>query len=188
MADYLSLSDEALAALCKADDQKAWNTLFHRYLPTAQKLAARVNNSFLEGQDLAAESMIGLLSAVYTYSPDAKASFSTYAYACMQNRMRNSLRAVRRKKQIPPAKLVSIDDGADALAVSSAEDALLTKQQLQQIDAIVATALSERERTVFLQFANGSSYRQIAAQTGLTTKAVDTALQRARKKLRQQLS
>ena len=72
--------------------------------------------------------------------------------------------------------------------MSSAEDALLHKQRLQQIDAIVATSLSERERTVFLQFASGSSYQQIAAQTGLTPKAVDAALQRARKKLRQQLS
>ena len=58
MADYLSLSDEALAALCKADDEKAWNTLFQRFLPTARRLASRVNHEYLEGQDLAAEGMI----------------------------------------------------------------------------------------------------------------------------------
>ena len=188
MADYLSLSDEALAALCKADDEKAWNTLFQRFLPTARRLASRVNHEYLEGQDLAAEGMIGLLSAVYTFSPDAKASFSTYAYACMQNRLRNALRTVQSKKQIPPSRLVSIDGAFEPPLVSSAEDTLLHKQRLQQIDAIVATSLSERERTVFLQFASGSSYQQIAAQTGLTPKAVDAALQRARKKLRQQLS
>ncbi len=187
MADYLSLSDEALAALCKADDEKAWNTLCQRFLPTARHLASRVNHDFLEGQDLAAESMIGLLSAVYTFSPDEKASFSTYAYACMQNRLRNVLRAAQGKKQIPPSRLVPIDAEFDAPPVSSAEDALLSKQQVQQIRAIVATSLSERERTVFLQFANGSSYQQIADATGLTAKAVDAALQRARKKLRQQL-
>ena len=188
MADYLSLSDEALAALCKADDEKAWNELVQRFLPVAQRLASRVNSDFLEGQDLAAESMFGLLSAVYTFAPDAKASFSTYAYACMQNRMRNCLRAVQGKKQIPPSRLVPIDDELDAPLVSSAEDALLVKQRMQQIDAIVASSLSERERTVFLLFANGCSYQQIEAQTGLSSKSVDTALQRARKKLRQQLS
>ena len=188
MADYLTLSDEALLALCKADDEKAWNTLFERYLPTACKLASRVRHEFLEGQDLAAEGMIGLLSAVYTYSPDGKASFSTYAYACMQNRMRNCLRSVQGKKQIPPSKLIPMDAEFDSPFALSPEETLLSKQQMQQIDKIVETALSARERTVFLLFANGSSYQQIAAQTGLSLKAVDTALQRARKKLREQLS
>ena len=187
MADYLSLSDEALAVLCKADDEKAWNLLFRRFLPTARRLASHMRQDFLEEQDLAAEGMIGLLSAVDGFDETKQASFSTYAYACMQNRMRNALRAVQRKKQIPPSKLLPMDAGLDTAVVSSPEETLVSKQQVQQIGQIIACALSARERTVFLLFVGGGSYQEIAAQTGLSTKAVDAALQRARKKLRQQL-
>jgi len=187
MADYLSLPDESLLSLCRADDEKAWNTLFERYMPTARRLASRMRQDFLEGQDLAAEGMIGLLSAVDGYAPETGTSFATFAYACMRNRMRNALRSVQIKRRIPPSKLISIDDDFDAPPTASAEDTLVSKQEAQRIGRIVESALSERERNVFLLFAGGSSYQQISAQTGLTAKAVDAALQRARKKLRQQL-
>ncbi len=188
MADYLSLSDESLLEMCRADDEKAWNTLFERYLPTARKLAARMQQDFLEGQDLAAEGMIGLLFAVDGFSSESGTSFATYAYTCMRNRMRNVLRSAQKKRLIPPSRLVSIDDEFDVPPAASAEDALVSKQEAQRIGQIVDSALSKREREVFLLFAGGSSYQQISAQTGLSAKAVDAALQRARKKLRQQLS
>lgn len=188
MADYLSLSDESLLPKCKTDDEKAWNILFERYLPTARKLASRMPQGFLEGQDLAAEGMIGLLSAVDGFSSETGASFATYAYTCMRNRMRNAVRAAQNKRQIPPSRLVSIEAGFEAPQTASAEDALVSKQEAQRIGQIVDSALSKREREVFLLFAGGGSYQQISAQTGLSAKAVDAALQRARKKLRQQLS
>ena len=188
MADYLSFSDESLLPLCKEDDEKAWNTLFERYLPTARRLALQMQQDFLEGQDLAAEGMIGLLFAVDGFSPAAGTSFGTYARTCMRNRMRNVLRAAQGKRQIPPSRLISIDEEFDAPQTASAEDTLVSKQEAQRIGQIVDSALSAREREVFLLFAGGGSYQQISAQTGLSTKAVDTALQRARKKLRQQLS
>ena len=188
MADYLSLSDESLVSKCRADDEKAWNTLFERYLPTARKLASRMQQDFLEGQDLAAEGMIGLLFAVDGFSSETGTSFATFAYTCMRNRMRNVLRSAQTKRQIPPSRLVSIDGEFDVPQAASAEDALVSKQEAQRIGQIVDTALSAREREVFLLFVGGASYQQISAQTGLSAKAVDAALQRARKKLRQQLS
>ena len=180
MADYLSLSDLTLLERCRADDEKAWNTLFERYLPMAQKLA--------EGQDLVAEGMIGLLSAVDRYRDGEGTSFSTYAYACMQNRMRNALRSVQGKGQIPPSMLLPIEEGYYQPQLSSVEETLVSEQEAKRIGEIIDSALSERERDVFLAFVHGSSYHQISAQTGLSRKGVDAALQRARKKLRQQLS
>ena len=187
MADYLSLSDEALLPLCRADDEKAWNTLFERFQPTARRLAARLHGGILEEQDLAAEGMIGLLSAVDGFSAESGASFAAYAYTCMRNRMLHALRSAQGKRRIPPSRLVSINEDFDAPRMASAEDALVSKQEVRRIGQIVDRALSARERDVFLMFAGGSSYQQISAQTGLSAKAVDTALQRARKKLRKQL-
>ena len=188
MADYLSLSDVSLLELCRADDEKAWNTLFERYLPMARKLASRVRHEFLEGQDLIAEGMIGLLSAVDRYNAQEGTSFSTYAYACMQNRMRNALRSVQAKGQIPPSMLLPIEEGIRQPQPSSVEETLVSEQEAKRIGEIVDTALSERERDVFLAFVHGNTYNQISAQTGLSRKGVDAALQRARKKLREQLS
>jgi RNA polymerase sporulation-specific sigma factor len=188
MADYLSLSDLTLLERCRADDEKAWNTLFERYLPMAQKLASKVRHEYLEGQDLVAEGMIGLLSAVDRYRDGEGTSFSTYAYACMQNRMRNALRSVQGKGQIPPSMLLPIEEGYFQPQLSSVEETLVSEQEAKRIGEIIDSALSERERDVFLAFVHGSSYHQISAQTGLSRKGVDAALQRARKKLRQQLS
>lgn len=188
MADYLSLSDLTLLEKCRADDEKAWNTLFERYLPMAQKLASRVRHEYLEGQDLVAEGMIGLLSAVDRFRPAEGTSFSTFAYACMQNRMRNALRSVLGKGQIPPSMRLPIEEGYFQPQPSSVEEALVSEQEAKRIGEIIDSALSDRERDVFLSFVHGNSYNQISAQTGLSRKGVDAALQRARKKLRQQLS
>ena len=188
MADYLSFSDLTLLERCRADDEKAWNTLFERYLPMAQKLASRVRHEYLEGQDLVAEGMIGLLSAVDRYRDTEGTSFSTFAYACMQNRMRNALRSVQAKGQIPPSKRISIEESYFQPEPSSGEETLLSEQEAKRIGEIVDTALSERERDVFLAFVHGDSYSGISARTGLSRKGVDAALQRARKKLREQLS
>jgi RNA polymerase sporulation-specific sigma factor len=176
MADYLSLPDEELCLLCRADDEKAWNALFERFVPTARRLASRMHSGFLDEQDLAAEGMIGLLSAVDGFSPEPGASFAAYAYTCMRNRMLGALRAVQGKRRIPPSRLVPIDDEIDAPHMVSAEDALVSEQEVRRIGQIVDRVLSARERDVFLMFVGGVSYQQISAQTGLSSKAVDAAL------------
>ena len=45
-----------------------------------------------------AEALLALLSAAYTYSPQGKAGFRTYANVCMQNRLRSVLRAEAAEK------------------------------------------------------------------------------------------
>ena len=51
----------------------------------------------------------------------------------------------------------------------------------------IASALSRREKQVLLLYLRGLSYAQIAKSLGLTEKAVDNALQRARAKLKAEL-
>ena len=53
MSDYLSLSDEKLAALCRdCEDEKAWNELSIRYLRVAKAVASSFSGSALEREDL----------------------------------------------------------------------------------------------------------------------------------------
>ena len=47
--------------------------------------------------------------------------------------------------------------------------------------------MSERERAIFVRYLTGESYSDIAGGLKITTKMVDNALQRAKKKARKRL-
>ena len=174
MADYLSLSDLTLLERCRADDEKAWNTLFERYLPMAQKLASKVRHEYLEGQDLVAEGMIGLLSAVDRYRDGEGTSFSTYAYACMQNRMRNALRSVQGKGQIPPSMLLPIEEGYFQPQLSSVEETLVSEQEAKKAaeDKAKYDAAMAKARQIIDSLTDADSVNAATAEF----KAIDHAL------------
>ena len=63
------------------------------------------------------------------------------------------------------------------------EDALLKKERKQEINEIINENLSTKEKKVLVLYLQGLSYRQIAEVLGETTKAVDNAISRTKKKL-----
>ena len=189
MTDYTACSDEALVRFCNEKDEAAWNALCRRFIGDATFLSSQFKNSPVETEDLVSEGLIGLFSAVKTYAESSGASFRTYANACMKNRMRNAVRNTGAQKQIPFFQCVPLEEQLDAPdGALSPEDRMIAKTEAEKIERLIATALTEKEREVFTLFSLGGSYSEISRKTGLTVKAVDGTLQRARKKLRAQLS
>ena len=57
----------------------------------------------------------------------------------------------------------------------------------EYITSVINRELSDREREIFMLYLAGESYCDIAKKNKTTVKSVDSALQRARKKLKKRL-
>ena len=88
------------------------------------------------------------------------------------------------------------DDGSEKQLMDMIEsrtaldpEELYIKQELHEsLMQTVEKSLTEYERAVLDGFLDGRSYSEIAAELGHSTKSVDNALQRIRKKLEKELA
>ena len=115
MTDYLTMSDEQLLKLYGDNCPQALEALTARYMKTARGIASTLGVTPDEIPDFVQEGMIGFLSAVYSYEEGSRAKFSTYAFACIRNRMLSVLRKSAAKGNIPPALTVSYEEQSSQL-------------------------------------------------------------------------
>lgn len=181
-------SDEVLVSLAQNNDTDALTELIRRYLPLIRRKAGGYTTSSADRDDLIQEGLIGLLNAVKTFSVAKGAGFKTYCYVCVQNRMLTELEKRFSNKQqalqnyVPLEELDSsvgsgeIDDPFRIVAAQESHDLLMEKAK---------TLLSGLEQETLSLYLSGHSYEEMARQLNLTTKAVDNALQRVRRKLRE---
>ena len=84
---------------------------------------------------------------------------------------------------------MSLDDVAETQDGSlDVESAVIADEQSQSILSLFGTNLSDFEQSVFKLYLGGMGYADIAAKLNQPPKAVDNAIQRAKKKLRTALS
>ena len=138
--------------------------------------------------DLSQEGMIGFLSAVYSYRENGSASFLTYASRCIRNKILSALRKLNSTKRIPDSLLVSLEQISETSAhPDTPENLILSESGAKLISSLIDEHLSKQEKDVLMLYLTGISYGDIAEKLSLSSKAVDSALQRARKKLREKL-
>lgn len=188
MENYSELTDEQLVALSRDNDSKATGELSLRYNKIALSIASKFSFDSEECADLSQEGMIGFLSAVYSYSFEERASFATYASCCIRNRIISVLRKSNSQKRVPEELILSLEQlGEHTCDSETPEQVLISQNGAQYISALIEKLLSEQEKKVLKLFLSGMSYDDIAKKTELSSKAVDSTLQRARKKLRKEL-
>lgn len=148
-------------------------------------IRAVANKFFLVGgdkDDLLQEGMLGLYFAILNFDRD-KGSFPSFVKLCV---MRQIIDAVKRDSADKNKAL------ANYLDISVAENLtdnrtpltdLLEKESAEKVMQITKTQLSVSERQVVELFAEGYSYEDISEKLNKSYKAVDGALQRARRKL-----
>lgn len=186
--DYSLLRDEEIVILCKENNNEAFSVLAKRYTEIAQMVVSSFVDTGMEKADLVQEAMLAFIGAVYSFSGDKSCSFKTYASRCMRNRIISVLRALSSKKRVPYFLTVSIEENPDLLSAPSPEESFTSEDSADYIQTVIAQSLTDREKKVFGLFLSGYSYEEIACHIGTTPKAVDSTLQRARKKLREKLS
>ena len=189
-----SAPDEALVASAQQGDGAAYDILISRYVSFVKSRAFGYRDSGVEPEDLAQEGMIGLMMAIRSYREGLGASFRTYAGLCIDRAIISAVRVTLRAKMIPASSMIPIDgldeNGkpfSEQLAGwdGDPESALIARDERINLRKRFAGILSDLELDTLMLYLGGCSYEEIARRLDSTPKAVDNALQRVRRKLKQ---
>ena len=182
--------DQALVQRAKNGDTDALAQLITRFLPLIKNRAARYSFVGLEQDDFVQEGLIGLFTAVKNYDAGRSASFRTYANLCIYSRMVSCLNDLLSKKHLPLNDYLPIDSlntsNQEILSQGESDplEMYLRREEAQIRQEKIKTLLSGLEQETLTLYLSGHSYEEMAKLLHCTTKAVDNALQRVRRKLR----
>lgn len=193
--DFSSLSDEALCFQSVSGMPQAEEELVKRYGRLVRMFARPLFLAGGDSEDLIQEGMLGLLTAIRSFDAGKSASFRTYAEICIRSRLVTAVRAAQRDKHLPLNHSVSFEtplfDGTSAYLFSSEEspeDVVISREDLQErLDALKGQ-LSGFEAEILSYYLGGLSCAEIASRVRRTTKSVDNAVQRIRRKMARQFS
>ncbi len=176
-ASYENFTDEELVELSQNGDSLALDILARRFLSHKPKMYSA---GYLDVDDLLQEGMISFLSAVRTYKVEKGVPFSAYATVCMNNGVVSAARKTKNDFQIDR----DVDPVTMGGEVKNPLDTIEDSEILSSVLSLCENVLSNVEKSVIYSQISGLSYNEISEKLGLTPKAVDNALQRARKKLK----
>lgn len=189
------MTDEALAELAQAGDREAEDVLIRRYVDMIRSKAHLYFIVGADSEDVIQEGMIGLFKAIHDYSAQREAAFRTFAELCVSRQILTAVKTAARLKHQPLNNSVSLSmpvnetDGGtleeslggdmasnpEAVFMENTLSSLLTDEN--------STLLSSMERRVLGEYLKGRKYPEIAQLLGKSSKAVDNAMQRIRKKI-----
>jgi len=201
MTNYEQLTDEELLRLHRAGDARAEEALYARY---KQIVRSKARMYFLIGadrEDIIQEGMIGLYKAVMDYQFDRQSSFRSFAELCITRQIITAIKAATRKKHAPLNSYISFNysvnegeserpliDVLTSTRISDPEEVLIGRENYAAVADSIEHSLSKLERDALGLYLYGYSYQQIADHLQITTKSVDNAIQRVKKKLEARLN
>ena len=183
MKELKTISDEKLLRQIQSGNDDAMECLLERYRDMVRKEA---RSFFLAGgdeEDLIQEGMIGLFKAVTSYQEEKNTSFSTFAYLCVQRQIYTTITAFNRKKHIPLNTAISLFEQKNQEEELSLDEILETPEETPE-DKMLDQNLSKFEKQVMYHYLNGETYTTIAKKLGKSDKSIDNAIQRIRRKIR----
>jgi len=176
--------DETLVGMIQTgeDSAEAFARLLERSQPVLRARAEAAlrrqgKGGALAREDFLQEGMLGFLSAVSSYRPGRGASFRTYLSVCVNHRMISALRR--------GAKMAEYAELPQDFSAMDPQDIFSAMEGTRQVMEAIQTQLTPLERGVMERYLAGERYEAIAREMGLAPKAVDNALQRVRRKLKQ---
>ena len=195
MNKYDRMTDEQLLCDYKNGNQEIMDYLMVKYKSMVRKKARAMYLLGGENEDLIQEGMIGLFKAVTSYQEEKNTSFSTFAYLCVQRQIYTTITAFNRKKHIPLNTAISLfeqKNQEEELSLDeiletpeeTPEEMMLRKEELNDYYKMLDQNLSKFEKQVMYHYLNGETYTTIAKKLGKSDKSIDNAIQRIRRKIR----
>ena len=178
-----NLTDEELVVSYKNGNGLAFDEIYNRYKGLVKHFCRNLFLIGAESEDIMQEGMLGLFSAVSTYS-EGQSSFSTYATICIKNKLATAVKKYSNSKNSVLNNTVSTEV-LDGLKIfdNTPEDFVLFKESGKELKVKLSKELSKTESKVLKLFLEGLSYLDIAEKLKITVKSVDNALTRTRKKI-----
>jgi RNA polymerase sigma factor (sigma-70 family) len=172
--------DLPLVRALQAGDESALNDLIRKYQESLFRFICRYTGDEETARDILQETFVRLYFGVRRFKPRAK--FATWLYSIALNLCRDHARSKQRKQSYATEsldvgdlhrKVPSTDRGPDADAASREQLAMLQKA-IEELPHDLRTAL-------LLFIIEGHSQRECAELLGISPKAVETRVYRARK-------
>ncbi len=202
LSGFESFTDEKLAELSQNGNTDAMEYLLEKYRNVVLR---RARTYFLVGagkEDIVQEGMIGLFKAIRDYKPDKLSGFHAFAEMCIQRQIITAIKAATRQKHTPLNTYISLNRpvfeneyettlldiiGEDDSS-QNPEDIVLKREQIADISLKMDEVLSSFESQVMAYYIQGVSYQEIGKRLGKSSKAIDNALQRIKRKIEKYLS
>lgn len=190
------ITDEELVKKAQNGDSEAELEIFSRYKNALRKIS---RSYFLIGgdvEDLVQEGMIGLYKAIKAFSPEKNVNFPGFANLCMKRQVQTAIKKASNQRNMVLSTALPLmssgesddddDDGLEIIIPSNEptpEEQLISKENVKIIKDEIKKKLSQMEIKVLASYLKGQSYKNISAETGLSSKSIDNALSRIKKKL-----
>lgn len=172
--------DRALAARALAGDQAAYGALMQRHRDAVYRLARGAIGDPDEALDITQESFVAAFAALARY--DGSRPFRVWIARITLNKCRDWARRRAVRRFFAFAK--PIDDAFDiADTDATPEEAARSGQEVARIHAAIAALPANLKDVLLLRTIEQMSQAETAQVLGVTEKAVETRLYRARAKL-----
>ena len=185
--DQAGADDEArLAVQAASGDTRAFSILMRRHKDGIYRFCRRYVGDADDAYDLTQQTFVSAWSALGRYDPNR--AFTTWLRAIALNKCRDHGRRTTVRRLIfgtrPSAETALIEVASDA---PSAETQVQDVQALQALDRALSTLPDALKTPLILTALDGLSTAEAAAVMGVSPKAVETRLYRARKALGAQM-
>ncbi len=176
---------EELLFKARTGDKDAVHAVLEMYTPLVKSIASHFFLTGGSSEDLVQEGLVGLYSAISSYNRESHASFTTYAYICVRNAIRDEVKKDSGAKQSPLNNSVSIVEISDGLFGDNPEDEIIKTENRQEFHHKISGVLSAYEFQVIIMYMDGMSTKEIcdALPGSKSPKSVDNAIARAKTKI-----
>ena len=174
-------TDELLVKRALSGDKNSFGQLVQKYGSAVYGLAYHLVGNFTDAQDFTQKAFITAYEKLSQLKDPSK--FAGWLRKITMNICRMHL---RKKKN----RLISIEQIDERKLVSpelSVKENLIAKEKKDLVTKAMASLSEQSHLTLTLHYLDGMSYEEIASFLGVTRSAVDSRLQRARKKLREEV-
>lgn len=172
-------TDEELMGRIRNGDRDAFSELVMRHTKKYYSLAYRMLSSREEAEDIVQESFLILWTNPASWDSGRKAKFTTWFYRVVANA------CIDMKRKHAP---LPMEDGFDPPDEGrGADEALEMKRDKENIDSCIGELPESQQTALALCFYEGVSNREAAEIMGVSVKALESLLMRAKTSLRNKL-
>ncbi|MBQ7351718.1 MAG: sigma-70 family RNA polymerase sigma factor [Clostridia bacterium] len=136
-----------------------------------------------DSEDLVQEGMIGLFKAIRTFDLNKNDNFCAFATMLIEREVISAIRRATSHSQQFLSDSVLLDNDDTLSDNISPESDLINEESTLELTQEIKNNLSSFERKVVAYYLKGYNYNDIANLLGKTSKSIDNALTRIKKKL-----
>ncbi|MBE6535789.1 MAG: sigma-70 family RNA polymerase sigma factor [Ruminococcaceae bacterium] len=179
---------ELIFRVRKGDDV-AFSELLSRYTPLIEgSLLRSLGDEFygLYSEDLRQEATMVFYNSILTYDVEQhEVEFGLYAKICITNALISQKRLLMRRR----GESLSENDLGELFGDSEQDPSAIVMEQesLRALDSLIRGSLSDLEYRIWCLYMSGKTASEISLSVGKSSKSVNNAIYRIRRKLRASL-